>query len=108
VRFILRNWKPNLSEEPDYEDECPGSPSDDLLDKIPDPPKTSREPAPCESACNKDPVFEVIGIQSGPGRPRPDHLAQDLPRHPKLAANRPYQLPLGEIRSPDLPVPGDG
>jgi hypothetical protein len=30
-------------EEPDYEDECPGSSSDDLLDKIPDPPKTSRE-----------------------------------------------------------------
>src|SRR2546423_15295790 len=22
------------------------------------------------------------------GRPRPDHLAHDLPRHPKLAANR--------------------
>ena len=36
------------------------------------------------------------------GRPRPDHLAHDLPRHPKLAANRLDRLLLGEMRPTDL------
>ena len=33
---------------------------------------------------------------------RPDHLAHDLPRHPKLAGNRVDRLVLGEIRPTDL------
>src|SRR6185437_3957179 len=35
-------------------------------------------------------------------RPRPDHLAHDLPRHPKLAADRLYRLLLREIGPTDL------
>src|SRR6266436_917080 len=36
------------------------------------------------------------------GRLRPDHLAHNLPRHPKLAANRLDRLLSSEIRAPDL------
>src|SRR5216683_1034277 len=36
------------------------------------------------------------------GRLRPDHLAHDPSRHPKLAANRLDRLVLGEIRPTDL------
>src|SRR6202008_3111529 len=48
------------------------------------------------------------------GRLRPDHLAHDPSRHPKLAANRLDRLPLNEKRATDLrdrlhyqhPLPG--
>jgi hypothetical protein len=36
------------------------------------------------------------------GRLRPDHLAHDLPRHPKLAANRLDRLLLRQMCAPDL------
>src|SRR5207245_2571808 len=49
-----------------------------------------------------DMAADLAEVMAKLGRLRPDHLAHDPSRHPKLAANRLDRLVLGKIRPTDL------